>query len=389
MDVQQCAGGIYRAKVLKSITEINEAEWNSIVGEDRILCSYGYLRAIEESKINDCDYRYLLVYDGERLIAHTCIYSITFELDTLAKGAIKKLISSIRRVFPRFLKLRFVECGTPVALGNTMSFANDSVKEKALGTIIKGMEDFGKSKNIGLFLLRDFIEGERFFYDSLERYGYVRVTNLPNTVMDCKWSSFDEYLDNLNAHYRNKLKRRIRRACYNGAYIEIMGDFGDIAPDLLKLWRNTYERAKEYKREILTEDFFRRISLYLKGKSRVILLKIEEKIAGFMLVLIDDNTLRSMYVGIDYRHNKECAIYFNCLYTAIKLALDESKRNIDMGITTISPKLELGARIEPLFMYMKHRNFFLNLIVTTIFKITMPKETHKSKNVFKEKTNSR
>ena len=372
-----------RLEVIKSISEIDENKWDSIVGKDRIICSYRYLRAVEESKINDCDYRYLLVYDGNELVAHACVYSMSFELDVLARGMIKKAISMTRKIFPNFLRLKFVECGTPVALGNTISFAGGIQRRDALSLIAKGMEGVAMSKKIGLTLLRDFTDKETAFFDHLGADGYVRVLNLPNAVMDCHWNSFEEYLGDLKSHYRNDIKKQIKQARDKGISVEVRDNFEDIAFDLLKLWKNTYDRAREYRREILTEDFFKNISFYLEEKSKVILLKRGAKTLGFMLVLSDDFILRCMFLGMDYKHSKECAIYFNSFYNTIKLAIEENKKKVEMGITTISTKAHLGAYVEPLFMYMKHSNHFLNSIITGIFKFVTPNAQHDSKRVFK------
>jgi hypothetical protein len=127
-------------RLFKSICEVPKDEWNSIVGADQVISSYDYLLAVENSKINDCDYYYPVVYENGEIIAHTCFYSVSFELDLFAKGLTKKFINLIRRFWKHFLILRFVECGTPVALGHTLSFRKGVHMEKTLEIMINQMK---------------------------------------------------------------------------------------------------------------------------------------------------------------------------------------------------------------------------------------------------------
>ena len=81
-------------EVLASINDISAERWNYIVGRNRLICRHEYLRAVEASEINDCRYFYPVVFDGDEIVAHACLYYISTELDALAKGVGKTLVSS-------------------------------------------------------------------------------------------------------------------------------------------------------------------------------------------------------------------------------------------------------------------------------------------------------
>ena len=71
---------MYEIKIFKSITEIDKNLWDSIIEKDKIICKYNFVKAIEESHINDCDFYYLLIYNNEELRAHTWIYTMRMDL---------------------------------------------------------------------------------------------------------------------------------------------------------------------------------------------------------------------------------------------------------------------------------------------------------------------
>lgn len=372
------------ARVLNSINEIDEQVWDSIVEKDHLIASYRFLRAVEESGINVCFYKYIVVDDGDKPAAHTCVYKMYFELDVLARGMVKRIANRIRRFWPGFLRLAFLECGTPVALGNTISYAPDADRRKALDVIVNKMEEIAKESRSSILILRDFYNEDKCFYDSLKNYGFKRISNLPNAILENRWQSFEEYLQTMRRNYRYKTKQRIKKAEKDAVRMEIYDTFSAYAETLRALWKNVYEHAKEYRREILTADYFRNMDKNLGSKSRVIVLKKDDNILGFAIVVIDDYTLRPMYIGLDYKYNKENFIFFNLLYSFVTLGIKEKKKMIELGITTIVPKLELGAKIKRMYLYMKHRKAILNGLVTFFFSLMVPPVSFADRNVFKE-----
>jgi predicted N-acyltransferase len=372
-------------KVYNSITEIEEDKWNSIVGRNRIICTYRYLLAVEKSNINDCKYYYPVIYENDNIIAHACVYSITTELDTLTSEATKKIINFIRKFWKKFLTLRFIECGTPVELGNVISFAEDINKSLVLLHLIKEFEKIAKNEKIGIILIRDFYDEERSFFDILLQMQFKLIHNLPNTFLENKWNNFDDYLKDIRSHYRYKINKNLNKIKQNDIKIEVCEEFSLFAENIHNLWKNVYHHAKEYKREILTEEFFINIDRYLENKSKIILLKKCNEIIGYALILDDDNTMRFMYSGLNYLYNNEYSIYFNCLYFIIKQAILEKKKDIDFGISTYIPKMDVGAKMVNLYMYMKHTNKLLNPIIINLFKMLSPKIEFKNNKFFKPK----
>ncbi|MBN2402227.1 MAG: GNAT family N-acetyltransferase [Spirochaetes bacterium] len=372
-------------KVYNSITEIDEEKWNALIGRNRIICSFKFLLAVEKSHINDCEYYYPVVYENNQIIAHACTYSITTDLDTLAKGISKKIIQLIRFFWKNFLKIKFLECGTPIAIGNTISFAENIDKKKALNILVDCVEKIANNRRLNIILFRDFYEDEINFFNDLNKKKYKKVNNLPNAILKVKWNSFDEYINDLRSHYRYKFNKYLNKIKQEKIKVELCNDFIDIAENLQTLWQNVYDNAKEYKREILTKDFFIYLNSYLKNKAKIILLKKDLKIIGFALLLIDNDILRFMFSGIDYKYNIEHSTYFNSLLCIVNQAIIEQKKEIDIGLTTYIPKMNVGAKIVNLYMYIKHTNRLLNPLITNLFTIMNPKIEIKTNNVFKEK----
>ncbi|NQS90284.1 GNAT family N-acetyltransferase [Patescibacteria group bacterium] len=362
---------------------MNEKEWNSIVGKDRMICTYKYLNAIEKSEINDCRYYYPVVYEEGRIIAHACVYFISTELDAFAQGITKKIIDLIRRKWKGFFVLRSLECGTPVALGSTVSFREGINQAEVLSLMRREIENLAKKLNIGVVLFRDFYDEELGVFDNLTEAGYNRIHNLSNTKLEIRWKSFDEYLNSMRSNYRMKIIKRMKKCHRENVTIQVLRNFSRYADELERLWTNVYYHATEYRRERLTAVFFRNIDQYLGERSGIILVKEDNMPIGFGLLLFDDETLTSMFFGINYDYNKDHFIYFNLLYKVVEVAIEEGMNDIDMGITTLVPKKDIGFAVAPLNMYMKHFNPLLNKIVPRAFEMMTPQDNTGPRRVFK------
>ncbi len=369
-------------RTYNSIGHIAEDEWNSIVGKNRLICTYKYLEAIEKSGINDCRFYYPVVCEGGRIVAHASVYFISTELDMFARGAAKRAIDLVRRVKKDFFIFRSYECGTPVALGSTISFAAGSDREKAFGILRAEIERLAKDNGVATVVFRDFYDDELAQYDGLIGAGYTKIRNLPCARIDVKWKTFDEYLEALRSQYRWKVKDRMRKFHRNGIELSVITDFSDRAENLERLWMNVYEKASEYKRERLTSAFFRNIDKCLGERSSLIMAEKEGIPMGFTLLLFDDDTLIPLFSGLDYRYNDENCIYFNLLYKSIDIAINRGMKDIDLGITTLVPKKEMGGEVVTLNMYMKHFNPLLNRVVPRAFGMMTPADGTRAVRVF-------
>jgi len=190
-------------------------------------------------------------------------------------------------------------------------------------------------------------------------------------------------VDSMRSQYRCKLLAQVRKFQAAGGTVERVDRFSPHAQDLAWLWRNTYDHAREYRREVLLPDYFENVERFMDGRSSVLLARVEGRPAGFLLLLMDDDVLTTLFAGLDYGCSRESGVYFNLFYEAVRLAIVRGVREIDFGITCLAPKLDLGAVVVPLHMYMKHRNPLGNQIIPRVFERMSPQIPFSSRHVFK------
>jgi predicted N-acyltransferase len=371
-----------QVKVVHTIESVDATEWNRIVGTDRLICRHEFLTAVERSRLSDFKHAYVLVYEGDQLIAHASLCALSTELDTFATGFLKRCIGAVRRAWKGFLILRSVECGCPIALGSTITLTDGCDREKTIDLLTAAIEKIAASHKMKVIMFRDFDRQAGPVQDILQRGGYRPLRNLPSARMRIRWQSFEEYLTAMRSQYRCKLLAQRRRLAEVGGVIEVRSSFSDISHTLVRLWHNTYLNAKEYRREVLNKEFFEQIDVGLGARSRVMLVMNGADIAAFLLLLNEGKSLVPLFCGLDYGFSRKSGAYFNMFNEAVKLAIEEECAEIDLGMTTLAPKLDLGGEVEMQYMYMKHMNPLLNRVVPQLFDAMTPTPSLTSRRVF-------
>ena len=180
------------------------------------------------------------------------------------------------------------------------------------------------------------------------------------------------------------MQRQLARFHGQGGSLEILYDFSNHVPLLARLWMNAFEHASEYKREMLCEDFFESVNRHLGERSLVVLLRANGIPSGFSLVLLDGSVMIPLFCGLDYTVSRDSASYFVLLYEVMRLAIELKMRDVDFGITTLEPKLQMGGKVMTQYMYMKHTNALLNRFVPRLFDAMTPQPEIRARRVFKE-----
>ncbi|MCK4797960.1 MAG: N-acetyltransferase [Spirochaetes bacterium] len=378
---------MYKIKIFKSIKEINQKSWDSLVEKDKIICSYNFLKAVEESHINDCNFYYLVIYNNaHKIVAHTWVYTMSMDIVTLIKGTSKNILNFIREIFPKFLIVKITECGSPIALGNIISISIKSGEKRnhILDLIIDTTIDIAKKNNANFLIIRDFYKKDLEFDKEFLRLGMFQAYNLPDVQMDIHWETFDEYLKSLRYNYRRFVKKCLNVMENEKIKVEYVENFKTYVPILRKLYYNCYENAAEYRREILTEDFFYKTNEYMKDKSGVLLLKKGQEVIGFAYFLLDDYTARLLYVGFNYETKKKYLTYFNIFYQGLKFAIDNKFKKIELGVTTYEFKMKMGGEVTSLYAYIKHLNGILNFILKKTNKFLFPRKNLEARHPFND-----
>lgn len=365
-----------------SIEEIEGNLWDSVVLEDQLVKTHRFLNAVERANLKHCRFRYLLFFEAGELVANASLFSMDFYLDTLAAGFIKKIFGQTKRFFPNFLKVKLVGCGTPIATcTNGIGIKKIEHLKDVVCVLSRTISQIASEERAHCMVFKEYNAEETRVLDILQGNGFTKFHSLPTSFIDIHWSSFQEYLHSLKKKYRLQAKNDLLKLEPSEITVEVCENFGPYADTLWTLYLNVYEKA-EVKFEKLTPEFFRNIAEHLHGESRALLIKLNNRVIAFELILEDRETLRPLYLGIDYDFIADYSLYFNSIYQILSHGIERKKKTIELGQTSYYPKLKVGAKMEPLFLYLKFRSSFAKLFFEPFMRLMLPERTVESKDVF-------
>jgi len=373
---------MYSIKTFDSIRDVPRDQWNALVAGHSHACSYEFWEVLEASGLNDFCYKHALIYDESASpVALASFYTLTTDIAIFSSGWVKDSLGFIRKVFPRFLKFKMLECGTPITMNRPFiakEGSNETEILKFLGTSLSGI---AKKQGAFVAVVRDFEPRSARLEPHLKSLGYHVVASLPNTYMDITWSTPDEYLSSLKSHYRRKILIHQKTNQDRGIRCELRDDFAELSHTLCNQWLVVHENAKEFQRERLTPEFYEAFSTKLGSRSKALLFYRNEELVGHVLLLVDGETLRWLYVGRN--ESIKDNLYFHMCHKIVETAILLKVKRLELGLTTYEPKMNLGARMLPVNMAIKTTNSFFNIFAGYVYALLNDTPEIRNRTIFK------
>jgi predicted N-acyltransferase len=369
-----------------SIHEVDARNWNEIVGAGRYLQTHAWLAILENDGLVDCPPKYFVCRreDGQ-IVAHLAAYMIETSLLVFATGVVNSLVGVIRKIWPKFLLPRILECGSPAGIGNPLCLREGVGFDEIVEPLCRSLEAVAEKAKIRIIVLRDFLEGEVQALSSFEKRGFGRVPNLPTLDIAVRWKTFDEYLSAMRHPPRKRLRRHLRDAAASQLTTRIRTEFSDLADQLANHVMNMNDHAKEVTREVLGPKFYRNLSANPTNCRIVEVLKGEHLVAH-MLVITDATTLRPLRFGREKAGVHDSA-YFLAITRIVQLAIEERMDVIDCGITTAWAKTDFGAKMVPIWMLVRIRAPF-GATILKILRTMNPVPDIIERKIFKDEIQS-
>lgn len=376
-------GGGLSAFIYHTIKDVPKALWDAHARLHSQATSWAFWAALEQSGLNDFCYHYAVLVDQSgQVLARTCFYDVTTDLAIFGPRWLRRLLAGVRRVWPGFMKLRMLECGTPITLVSPpvtiLPGADPASVITALTTLL---HKIARRQKQLLIVVRDFEPPAAPLEALFAAHGYHLSDNLPNTYLTINWATKAAYLQSMRSYYRSKLMKYLRRNEAAGITCQLTSDFADLAETLHAQWMNVHENAKEFQREVLTPAFYRALARQDGVDAMVLLFYRQEHLVGHALLLQDHEELRWLYVGRESVSHD--GLYLFIAQKVVETAITLGAKKLEMGLTTYPIKQDMGADIVRLRMAIRATNGFLNLFVGLGYKLLNHVSIPAPRQVFK------
>ena len=382
-------------KRFRSIKDIDPVVWNAINTTNSFFKSYEFLKCIEESGIENSIYWYLLFYSDKEITGATVLSSFEISMDLFLDKAGKKLVHQVRRVFPSFLRVRFLFCGIPISVGkDTILIKNNNCRDEIIDTLVTEMKNIGKELKIPILCIKEFFLDNEYNIDQCRKSGFIRSWSIPYISMDVNWSSFDDYLKGLRHTYRRQIVKSLRKVDFSLLGIDNPALNKDhavisISPKQAGTATIFYEQYCQVMNnatvilEVLNRQFFENFISSMGEKIDMLTISKDQTVLGSAILVKEEEKLTFLLVGFDYCRRDEYSVYFNLIYGVIAYAIKFGFKKIDLGQTSCYIKQRVGGKGRNMVTYLHSPKIIINLLLRVFNKWISPEVHLKTHHVFK------
>ncbi|MEI8349652.1 MAG: GNAT family N-acetyltransferase [Candidatus Omnitrophota bacterium] len=358
--------------VTDTLDNIPQNTWDRLFGYD-LIESYGYHKTLHEAKLNEFATYYLIGKRNDATVAIIPFFTMEFSFTTLIRGPLQRIVFGIRKFYKNFLTMKIVFIGSPTTESFHIGVAETENKNCIIDHAYKKIETFSRTHHINTILFYNLTNADQSLMKHLLNNGFAGMEDFPGARLEIQAKSLDEYIAHLGSSTRKDIRRKLRKSTQAAVLeTEIRETVDGIIDDLYKLYLNNFNES-DIHFEILTPEFFTKLCHNMPGIVKCFVTRHNGKIVAFNMCFVKGNFCIDKFIGLDYT----VALQYNLYYTTICYNIDWCIKN---GIRYYQPgqgdydaKIRLGAKLIPLYIFIKSFNPLLNFFMKPIIQLTQPK----------------
>lgn len=359
----------YSISLARSIDERDEDEWHIACGghADAVM-DPRFLRAVERSMGADTRFWNVVFRDAAGAPVGAAALSLyTIDGLLLAPLTWKKTGTRLRRLWPNFLKVPVLLCGSPVSTGQShLRIAPRADPVPLLRQLDRLMVRLALRQRTPFVVFKEFGPSEVVRTDALLELGYLRADSPAMNYFPVRYRDFDHFCASIRSRYRRHIMRSRKKFQSSGLRVEhLRGNEGFdklYTEEVHLLYLAVLSRAG-ITFECLPAQFFRELAVQFTEDAAFTVVFQGERIVAFVCGIFNQDAYFNFFCGFDYHLNEATDLYFNLLYEDLDYALRQKVHSIHVGQTANEFKSRVGCYLEPRFFYVKSRNPALQFLV--------------------------
>jgi GNAT acetyltransferase-like protein len=368
-----------------SIDYVDAGRWDALTAGASLFLQRRYLAVLERAAPDNLEPRYALIFRGRQPVAAVVLQLVTVAGTRVVPGgggAGRRLLDALRE--------RVVVCGNLLSWGfHAAAFAPGVAPADVWPAIAEAIYRVRRAERLAgpadFAVVKDLSLGEQAGAEALRRFGYRPVQSDPDMVLDVapEWRGYDDYVASLNAKYKNAARKIQKDLAQAGCTLGPLKEIAAHRDRLHALYLGVLDHAA-VRPVTLPAAFFPALAEALGDDFRCVAVRRDGgPLLGFISVLKDGETAVAYYIGFDRAAGAGNTVYLALLHAVIGEAIALGCRRISFGRTALEPKAGLGARPERLWLWARHRNPVMNVLVRRLLR-AVPHGDAPERNPFKK-----
>jgi hypothetical protein len=384
------------------IDYVDGARWDTLAVHGGFFLRRDVLRVIEAHGPDNIQPRYAMVFAGDKPVALVVAQVVTITGDRLGSGDaptagsgkrafLRRLLSPAARKAKSQLRERLLVAGNLLSWGcHGVAFAPGEDPAQLWPGVAEALYRIRRAERLSgqadVMMVKD-LAATQAGAEALRTFSYRPLETEPNMVLalDPAWRTHDDYLGALDAKYRRKFKDLTKKLTAAGCTVEALTDIAAHAPRLHELYLAVQGNAA-VKLVTVTPTYLLQLSIAARDDFRCTILRRGADVVGFVTSVRDGDTAIGYYIGFDRAAAAEgLPIYLRLLQATVADAIHWRCRRLSLGRTALEPKAGLGAKPEPMAVWLRHRVAPVNWLIRGLLG-AVPHAEAPERNPFKAAT---
>ncbi len=342
------------ARVYNTLQSIPETEWKHCFPSQ--IEDYNYFRAIEDANLTDFSWRYVTIWEDNRLCAAAPFFLTDYDLTTTLQGKIKSLLSTLKKIWPRVFNMRMACLGSPCTETGYIGIADHIYEFDKIYNLLRllfiNFENYAAANYCKLTAIKDIVPAvQNLFGHLIYEKKYQFMPGLPIAWLKTDFKTIDEYLGRLSYSMRKNMRRKLKS--FETVRVETRSDIADVIEMIMDLYNDTWNRS-DWKFEKLTAEYFINVLKNLPGRSFCNLYYVDDKLLAMNLLIHDEDTLVDKFFCMDGVRGRFYNLYYLSWFQNIQYCLDHGFSVYQSGQSYYDNKIKLGSQLTQNAMYFKH-----------------------------------
>jgi hypothetical protein len=381
------------------IDYLDAGRWDSMARSSSFFLRRDVLRAIENDGPENIVPRYAMIFREEKPVAIVVAQLVTITgerlsheksaaLENKPRNLLKRMLAPVARKAGAGIRQRILVAGNLLSWGcHGVAFAPDENPAELWPAVAEALYRIRRAERLmgqtDLIMVKDLTLFETG-HDALHRFSFRPLKTDPNMVLEipASWLKYEDYLGALDSKNRYKAKDQMKKLAAGGCTVEPLSDLSPYSARLHELYLAVHGKAS-VRPVTLPDSYLPKLAGVAGDDFRCTVIRRGEEILGFITSIRDGDTAIAYYIGFD-RAAAEAGLplYLRLLHTTVADAIGWRCKRLSLGRTALEPKASLGAKPEPMSIWLRHRVPPLNWMLRSLLG-AIPHSEAPERNPFK------
>ncbi|MDA0140293.1 bifunctional aminotransferase class I/II-fold pyridoxal phosphate-dependent enzyme/GNAT family N-acetyltransferase [Solirubrobacter deserti] len=338
-------------------TALDEAEWNSLLGERGTFTVDG-LKFLEDAfggpgarPEDEWAFHYYVVRDRSgRAVLATFFTAALWKDDMMASAAVSELVEERRAQDPYYLTSTTFAMGSLLTEGDHLYLHRNADWKGALDLLMAAVGEDARAAGAGTIVFRDLHTADVELAEAVRERGYVR-TSLPQSLVYEPVAGGDEaWLAQLSPKARVHQRKAVLP--FDDAYaVEWLTAGGRAVSDaeldhLYELYLAVQAKGRDLNSFPLPKRFLRDMLAHPSWELMTLTLKEAGEVVAFGAHFVGPRHYAPMIVGLDYAYVRSHGAYRQALRHAVVRARELGSKRVLLGMGATFEKTRFGAHVQ-------------------------------------------